>query len=226
MAYYPLFLDLSRRNVLVVGGGSVAQRKVALLLQFEASVFLVAKEMTDVLRDQVNYKNVQFLGTTFIPEHLEDVFMVFAATDDTLFNHRISEMARKKGVLVNAVDQPEDCDFIVPSLIKRGALSIAFSTSGKSPALAKRLREKLEPQFGKEYGLFLELMGLLRKEILTMHLTQQENRAIFQDLIDSEILSFLKNDNWEAVKACLLNIFPKNKSVEMLVAEFEKSVRE
>ena len=143
MAYYPLFLDLSGKNVLVVGGGRVAQRKVALLLQFEASVFLVSKDLTEYLREQVHDNHVHLLGTTFDSKHLKDVFMVFAATDDTRFNHRISKMAREKGILVNAVDQPEDCDFIVPSLIKRGDLSIALSTSGKSPALAKRLRKKV-----------------------------------------------------------------------------------
>ena len=118
-------------------------------------------------------------------------------------NHEISESARKKGVLINAVDQPADCDFIVPSIVRKGDLSIAVSTSGKSPALAKSIRKQLDLQFGNEYQTFLELMGRLRKEILSSGLSQEENSRIFHKIVNSGILNALAEDNPEDVEAIL-----------------------
>ena len=110
---------------------------------------------------------------------------MIAATDDPSLNQAVSACAREKGILVNAVDQPVDCTFIVPSILKRGDLVIAVSTSGKSPAIAKKIREDLENRYGREYEIFLALLGKLRGEVLRKGFSQEENKGIFERLVNS-----------------------------------------
>lgn len=209
MSYYPIFLELEGKTALVVGGGGVGERKVESLLNHGASIRLVSRELTDKLKKLVEVRRVLHLGEDFSERHLDGVFLVFAATDDKQLNREISKCARKRGLLINAVDQPEDCDFIVPALIKRGELSIAISTGGKSPALAKSIRKHLEPQFGREYEIFLNLMGRLRDEIISWGLPQQENSRIFHKMVDSGILKALADNDWEGAEVMLEKILPR-----------------
>ena len=209
MTYYPIFLELEGKTVLVVGGGSVARRKVETLLEYGAEVNIVSKELTPKLRELVEAGKIRQIGEAFFDKHLDSAFLVYAATDDMQLNREISQSARKRGVMINAVDQPADCDFIVPSIVRKGDLSIAVSTSGKSPALAKRIRKQLELQFGSEYQIFLTLMGRLRKEILSAGFSQEENSRIFHKIVDSGILNALAEDNWGAVADILGQIVPE-----------------
>ena len=142
--------------------------------------------------------------------------MVITATDDADLNHRISRCARERRVLVNAVDQPPDCDFIVPSIIRRGDLLIAISTSGKSPAMARKIREGLETQFGQEYEAFLSMMGRLRKAVLSLGLTQAENSRIFKEIVDADLLEGFAQGISEETKACLKSILPHQVDLEAL----------
>ena len=142
---------------------------------------------------------------------------MIAATDDPRLNHQVSEKAKEKGLLVNAVDQPSDCNFILPSILRRGDLLIAVSTSGKSPALAKKVREALEEGFGDEYGSFLVLMGRLREEILSQSLSREENKRIFHDLINSPILEAIARKDWNEVSVILNGILPGQLSTEDVI---------
>ncbi|MBL7171563.1 MAG: bifunctional precorrin-2 dehydrogenase/sirohydrochlorin ferrochelatase [Pseudomonadota bacterium] len=210
MSYYPIFLQIEGMRVLVVGGGNVAQRKVETLLESGASIFIVSKELTPELKRLVDNGDVRFLGEEMKDEFFDDAFIVIAATDDKDLNHKVSMSARRRDLLVNAVDQPEDCNFIVPSVVRRGDLLISISTSGKSPALAKKIRELLEAQFGDEYGAFLNLMGGLRKEVLALGLSQKENRQIFQEIIAGGIIEALALNDWEEIESTLIRILPPN----------------
>jgi len=223
MSYYPIFLELEGRTALVVGGGSVAQRKVETLLAHGALIRIVSNALTEKLKAMVESGSILHAGDAFSEKHLDGVSLVFAATDDRRLNHEISECARKNGLLINAVDQPADCDFIVPSIINKGDLSIAISTSGKSPALAKNIRMQLEPQFGKEYEIFLDLMGCLRHEVVSLGLTQQENSRIFHEIVYSDILQALKEGNLEEVETALTRILPKDVVVKDILNRFVKS---
>ncbi len=207
MSYYPILVDLEGRKVIVVGGGNVAERKINALLECNAVISLVAKDLTPTLKRYTEAEHIQFLGQDFIERFLDGAFLVIAATDDMHLNHEISEAAKKRGLLVNAVDQPKDCGFIVPSIVQRGALMIAISTSGKSPALAKKIRQKLSDQFGNEYAEFLNLMGRLRKEILAQGLSQQENSRIFHALVDSPALEAIAEKDWIRLTTILNKIF-------------------
>ena len=186
----------------------MAERKIETLLQYGAEVQVISREMTPRLRRYSEGGKIGFLGQEFNEDCLEEAFMVIAATDDPRLNHQVSEKAKEKGLLVNAVDQPSDCNFILPSVLRRGDLLIAVSTSGKSPALAKKLREALEERFGDEYGSFLVLMGRLREEILSQSLSQDENRRIFNELVNSPILEAIGRQDWNGVATILNGIIP------------------
>jgi precorrin-2 dehydrogenase/sirohydrochlorin ferrochelatase len=206
MSYYPIFLDLKGKRAVVVGGGVVAQRKIETLLEHAAEVHIIARALTPELRRSVGEGKVKHTGEAFHESHLEGAFMVIAATDDKALNRLVSRSAQEKGLLINAVDQPEDCNFIVPSALRRGDLRIAVSTSGKSPALAKKIREDLEKHFGSEYESFLILMGGLRKEILSRGHSQKENSRIFRSLVESPILEAIGREAWEEVASILSGI--------------------
>jgi precorrin-2 dehydrogenase/sirohydrochlorin ferrochelatase len=208
MSYYPVLIQLDGKKVVVVGGGSVAERKIETLLEYGAEVQVISRELTPRLRGYRKKGKIGFLGQEFNVDCLEQAFMVIAATNDPNLNHQVSEKANEKGLLVNAVDQPSDCNFILPSVLRRGELLIAVSTSGKSPALAKKVREALEERFGDEYGSFLLLMGRLREEILAQRLSQAENRRIFNELVNSPILEAIGREDWDGVATILNGIIP------------------
>ena len=206
MSYYPILLDLRGQTTVVVGGGQVAQRKIETLLEHGADVHVIANELTPTLRDQVEAGKITWNGAEYDERALKGTFLVVAATDNTALNRQVSEDAKRKGILINAVDQPSDCSFIVPSVLRRGDLLIAVSTSGSSPMLAKKIRRTLEKQFGEEYEMFLNLMGALRKEILARGLSQDANRRIFRALVDSPILEAIGQRRWNDVASMVNEI--------------------
>lgn len=217
MRYYPVLLDVENKKALVVGGGQVAQRKAESLLEQGARVYVVSQEVTPELENLIKDGKVVYLGKQFEEAQLEGIFLIIAATDDHYTNQKISRSARKRGILVNAVDQPEDCDFIIPSVLNRGDLVIAVSTSGKSPALSKRIRRELEGQFGREYASFLKLMGRVRSKVLSKRLSQKENSRIFHELVNSGMLRAIANQDRETVKSILEAVLPPDVGKEAVI---------
>lgn len=217
MAYYPIFLELEGMTALVVGGGAVACRKVESLLACGAKVSLVSRDLAPGLRERVANGEIRFLGKEMQDPFLEGVSLVIVATDDPGLNHRLSVAARARGLLVNAVDQPEDCTFIVPSIVRRGDLLIAISTSGKSPALSQKIRKRLETTFGREYAEFLALMGKVREAVLALGLSQEENSRIFHAIVDSDMIDALAQGDREAVADRLAKVLPPGMDIRSLV---------
>ena len=220
--YYPILVDLSGQKVVVVGGGNVAQRKIESLLLFEAEVLVVARELTPGLRQYIKEGKITYLGREFQKEQIDGATLVIAATDDPGLNRFVSTSARDRGILINAVDQPADCTFIVPSVLKKGDLLIAISTSGKSPALARRVREDLENHFGEEYEILLILMGNLRKEILSRGLAQEEKKGIFENIVNSDILRMIRKKNWESIASLLSEALDRPISREEMLKYLER----
>ncbi len=217
MSYYPIFLDLTHKKTLVVGGGSVAQRKVETLLACDASVSVVSRELTPLLRAWVDQGKIEYAGTTFRKNLLDGVFIVISATDDSQLNHKVSIVAQEEGLLINAVDQPGDCNFIVPAIIRRGDLQVAVSTSGKSPALARKIRIDLEQYFGKEYEKMLLLMGSVREWVLSRGLPQDKNRELFHKLLESDMIQALARGNRKLCEEILLNVLGHEISPDTLL---------
>lgn len=199
MPYYPVFVELEGKTIVVVGGGKVAQRKIKAFLEYGAHVCVISKEVTTPLRRYIDEGRIEFLGDRFSEDKLDGALLVIAATDDPDVNRQISLAAHKKNILVNAVDQPSDCSFIVPSIVKSGDLILAISTSGKSPAFAKRLRKEMEKKFGPHYGSFLNLMGRLRTEILSRGLDNDERKWLFDQLAHSPILEAIERQDWHEI---------------------------
>ena len=192
MKYYPVNLDMTNKRCVIVGGGEIAERKVERLLECGAQVTVVSKSLTPVLKTRKKAAQMDQLDRDYEDQALDCAFMVIGATDRNDVNERISKDAMARGLLVNIVDDPDRCNFILPSLVQQGDLSIAISTGGKSPALAKKLRKELEKQYGPEYKTLLVVMGLLRKMILAGDQRAADNKAVFEDLVHSDILQAIR----------------------------------
>lgn len=198
--YYPAYLDIKGKRCLVVGGGEVAERKVNSLLKCGAEVSIVSPNLTRRLKELNSKGKIKFLKGEFKEKYLKDIFLVIGATDNSNVNFKVYESANKKNILVNIVDSPELCNFIVPSVVERGALTIAISTAGKSPAMAKKLRKELEDRYGFEYAKFLNLMGNLRKRISSQIMDKRKREEIYKKLVNSDIIDLIKNGNGESAK--------------------------
>ena len=192
MKYYPVSLDMTNKRCVVVGGGDIAERKVERLLECGAQVTVVSKSLTPVLKARKKTGQMDHIDRDYEDQALDGAFMVIGATDRNDVNERISKEAMARGLLVNIVDDPDRCNFILPSLVQQGDLSIAISTGGKSPALAKKLRKELEKQYGPEYQTLLVIMGILRKRILAGDQRAADNKAVFEDLVHSDILQAIR----------------------------------
>ena len=192
MPYYPIFVDLQDQHVLVVGGGEVAERKINNLLTHGCRISISSPRLSAYLEELVDRGTLRLIDPDSLDESLDSVFMVIAATDDPALNSGIAAKAKARGILVNSVDQPRDCTFIMPSVARAGALQIAISTGGKSPALAKKIRGDLESRFGPEYASFVELLGILRRELLSKGKPSPDNKVIFQRLVDSPLVDLIK----------------------------------
>jgi len=183
---YPIMLDLAGRPALVVGGGAVALRKARTLADAGAAVRVVSPRfLAGFARD----KRLKCVAAAYASRHIRGMFLAVAATDDEAANARVASDARAAGALVNVVDWPERCDFIVPAVVKRGRLRIAVSTGGASPSLARRLREKLERTFGKEYAAYLDVMTDVRRDVLSRGLSPAARRRIFERLSEDDIVA-------------------------------------
>jgi precorrin-2 dehydrogenase / sirohydrochlorin ferrochelatase len=206
MKYYPVYLNIQRQSCLVVGGGNVATRKVIMLLDCNANVTVVSPEISDTLTSLANDGLIVLKLRNYQVSDIEDVFLVIGATNNAALNRTIHEDAGKRGKLCNIVDQPDLCNFILPSIVHRGDLIIAVSTSGKSPAFARELRKQLEMQFGPEYADFLNLMGEIRNRLLQKGHDPEGHRKIFKQLIDKGLLDFIRNGQEEQIDALLMSI--------------------
>ena len=192
MKYYPVNLDMTNKRCVIVGGGEIAERKVERLLECGAQVTVVSKSLTPVLKTRKKTGQMDHIDRDYEDQALDGAFMVIGATDRNDVNERISKDAMARGLLVNIVDDPDRCNFILPSLVQQGDLSIAISTGGKSPALAKKLRKELEKQYGPEYQTLLVIMGILRKRILAGDQRAADNKVVFEDLVHSDILQAIR----------------------------------
>jgi len=217
MPYYPVFLDLDNQKVIVVGGGEVAQRKIKNLLIYGCRIYIVSPDLTPDLEQLIADKKIHRIPYESLGKAMVDAFMVIAATDDPEINAQIASQAKEQGILVNAVDQPGDCNFIMPSIVRRGDLQIAISTAGKSPALAKKIRKEMDTMFGPEYGSLVELLGLLRMRLLPQGQPSSENKILFQKLVDSNLLELIKKGDWNGIKATLRSILGEGFPIEDIV---------
>jgi precorrin-2 dehydrogenase/sirohydrochlorin ferrochelatase len=192
-AYYPLFLDLRNKKAVVVGGGRVAERKVKALLNCQARVRLISPKITPALKRRVDQGKLVWRPRSFRGGDLQGAFLVFAATDDPKLNRLIAAQAQKNHQLANVANLPLASSFLVPAVIRRGSLLIAISTSGFSPALAKKIRQELGLAFGREFSDFLNILGKVRLALSAEMPVQARRQKILSRLVRSEVLDLIRS---------------------------------
>ncbi|MCP4689356.1 MAG: bifunctional precorrin-2 dehydrogenase/sirohydrochlorin ferrochelatase [Desulfobacterales bacterium] len=216
MRYYPVNLDIRNRPCLVVGGGSVGARKVTNLLRAGAVVTVVSPEAEPRIEALAEKGAVSLEKRSYRSSDLQGVFLVIGATDDEALNLKISADARRANMLCNIADQPEKCNFILPAIIQRGDLIIAISTSGKSPAFAKKLREELQTRFGEEYAEFLNLMGAARKKLLSRAHAPEAHKPLFEKLIDGDLVGLIREGKTDEINALLRQVLGRGFDLDSL----------
>ncbi len=208
MKLYPLMANLENRPVLVVGGGTVATRKVKALLKAGAAIRVVSPELSDELQSLADTGRIVANRRGYVPSDLDGVWLVFAATNDPDLNAAISREAARRNLLGNDITHPEVCTFFVPSHIRRGDLILAISTSGRSPALAKWLRRKLEREIGPEYATLAGWIGTIRDYLLDHSYTHEQIRALSEALLEEKnLLTNIKTNNQQALADILERSF-------------------
>ena len=218
MRYYPVYLDIKDRDCLVIGGGSVGTRKILTLLSCGANVTVVSTAATEKLHQLSNNGVIKLKERPFQTTDLDDRFLVIGATDNQKLNFNIHAEAERRGLLCNIADRPKVCNFILPSIVNRGDLIIAISTSGKSPAFAKKLRKHLEKEFGDEYAELLKLMGAIRKKLLSQDHEPEAHKHLFEQLIERNLVQMLKEGDTESINSLLLEVLGEGYEFESLTS--------
>ncbi len=210
MRLYPLYLKIEGRRCVVIGGGAVARRKVASLLDYGARVTVVSPELCPNLEERAARGEIELFRRVFDADDLNGATLAIAATSNEQVNRAVLAAGRAAGVWVNVVDVPDLCDFYVPASIRRGPIEIAIGTSGQCPALAKRLRIEIEKAVGPEYEPYAALCGRLRTA-LKAHVPEAERRASAEsEFLDSPALALLaegKTEEAERVMQTCLSRF-------------------
>jgi precorrin-2 dehydrogenase/sirohydrochlorin ferrochelatase len=203
MQYYPIFVRLAGRRCMVVGGGALAARKTRGLLDAGARVTVVSPSVVGELQALADDGRIELRSRPYRSGDLDGFFLAFAATGDDANDRRICGDAQTAGVLLNVIDRTDLCDFIAPAIVSRGDLTVAISTAGTSPAMAKRIRRKLEGDLGMEYALALQVLGRLRQRLFSAATPAAERARIFGAIVDSPFLDLLRQRRFDEVDALL-----------------------
>ena len=201
MAYYPIFVEMAGRRVLVVGGGNVAEGKVAGLLAAGADVTVVAPDLTPTLRKQQEAGDFRHDARAYQDGELDGYEVCFVATDDGAVNAQVAAEGKRRGIWVNAADDPKYCDFILPSVVRQGDVVVAASTGGSSPALARRLREDLTAFLSDDYAPLADLLAEVRADVRSRSLVVDADR--WQTAIDGRFRALVAQRRIEEARAYL-----------------------
>lgn len=212
MKTYPINLvGLERRRCVVVGGGAVAARKVASLLEVNANVVVISPQIAPEMEEYLATGRITLLRRAYRPGDLQGAFLVIAATNDSAVNRAVAREAECLGCLVNVVTEPTLSDFIVPAVVRRGDLAIAISSGGASPGLAQHLRIQLEEMIGQEYAILTELLGELRLAEQSKGEEIAHRRALVQRVLNSRILEVIREEGRDAAYAYLERLLTTDK---------------
>jgi precorrin-2 dehydrogenase/sirohydrochlorin ferrochelatase len=186
-SYYPLFLSLTDKLCVVVGGGKVAERKVQGLLKADARPKVISPDVTKGIRQLCQRGKVEVLEREYREGDLEGAALAFAATGLEEINERVRTESIRRAIPLNVVDSPNQCDFIVPSVVRNGPVSIAISTSGLLPMLAKKLKKELEGALGADYGTYARRVGAFRKFLIEHVPDVRKRREILKRITDADV---------------------------------------
>jgi precorrin-2 dehydrogenase/sirohydrochlorin ferrochelatase len=199
--YYPAILDIAGRTAVVVGGGKVGEGKIEGLLRAGAKVRVVSLAATDTVRRWAADGRIELELRPYESADLEGAFLVVAATADNPTNVRVFEDAEARQMLCNVVDVTHLCNFILPSIVRRGDLAIAVSTGGASPAMARRIRLSLAQCYGDEYAAAMQLLGSLREELKQMYPAPEDRKVLFERMVYSDFMDMVRAGDAEGLEA-------------------------
>ena len=214
MAKYPIFLELTGRRAVVIGGGAVAVRKSQALLAAGARLVVVAERVNDVLTALCQGKNAELIRSKYSKDYLAGALLAIAATNNHQLNRRIYKDCQELEVLCNVVDEPELCDFFVPAIVKRGDLQIAIGTDGHYPAYAGHIRKKLEEIFTDKHGQFLAELETLRKQIIKDVPEPADRKTVLGRLADDKSFEYFIHNGpsqWRAFADELVSSLPPSR---------------
>jgi siroheme synthase-like protein len=200
MRYYPICLDLQNRPVLVVGGGLIAEGKALQLVEAHAHVHVVSPTLTELLQQTVDAGIITYRRGEFIEADLDGKVLIISATNIQAVNEAVAQAAQARGLLCNVVDQPALCNFITPSLVTRGDLQIAISSSGKSPTVAQRVKREISNVIGAEYETLLEITAGLRAEVKQTFSDFNTRRDFLKLFVESEALDLIRAGKIESAR--------------------------
>lgn len=198
--YFPILLKMQDRPCLVVGGGPVAERRIASLLEAKARVKVVSPQLTDVIREWAAEGRIEALERRYAPADQEGMYLVVAATDSTDVNEDVCRLAAGENRLVNRAEKPELGDFIVPSVVRRGKLVIAVSTQGASPSVAAAIRKQIETSFGEEYEIYLDFLSEFRLKVQHLVKDTKKRQDWFRAVLQEDLLDKIRKGEFESWK--------------------------
>ena len=187
MSLLPIFVKLTGRRCLLVGAGAVALQKIPALLTAEADLRVIAPRIRPEFERLASENRIELLQREFTASDLDQTFLVIAATDDPSVNAAVHSAAVERNILCNSVDDPPHCDFYFGSVVNRGDLQIAISTTGESPAFAQRLRQEIDEQLPEDLGPWLHSLGQLRRDVLAAHPEGEERKLLLHRLAQREV---------------------------------------
>lgn len=202
-AYYPVYLNLKGKRCVVIGGGAVAESKIVQLRQAGARISVISPEVTPAIEESARAGTLEWRPRKYQPGDLEGAFLGIAATNQRQVNQQIYGEAQRNGVLLNVVDDPERCTFIAPSIVERGPVTVAISTGGTSPALARKLREALSNDPALEWADLAGVLARARKEVTRRGLAVDRQR--WQCCLTQELLELAQSGREEEALATLLS---------------------
>ncbi len=202
MRYYPVFLDLTGKSVVVIGGGHIAHQKMENLVKVGADVTVISPDLNEPMAALKAEGRFRHIERGYEPGDLAGYTLAFVATDDRAVNSTVAHEGKARGVWVNAVDDPPYCDFIMPGIVQRGDLVIAISTSGRSPAMARKMREELTDFLSEEWVAMLELAAEVRAELRTRGIMVDSDT--WNAALDDELRHLLKENRYDEAKHRLL----------------------
>lgn len=219
MLVYPMNFLLEGKPCLVVGGGEVAARKVKGLLEAGAVVTVVSPEVCDVIAEFAKSGKVKWIESEWRAEFVEGNVLVSVATDDEDINRQAAEDARKSCIPVNVADKPQECDFIIPAVLRRGLVTVAVGTGGASPALAAHIRSMLQDVVGFEYGLAADILGKLREVLEKSGIESKKRMKIFNELVESGLAEKLREKDRSGAESLLRKVVGKYVDVAALLED-------
>ncbi|UCE46422.1 MAG: bifunctional precorrin-2 dehydrogenase/sirohydrochlorin ferrochelatase [Phycisphaerales bacterium] len=211
MAKYPIFLELSGRRVVLIGGGTVAARKAQVLLAAGARLVVVAERIDEMLTVLCRDKSAELIKSKYSKNYLAEAVLVVAATNNNRLNKQIYRDCQELEILCNVVDVPELCDFFVPAVVKRGSLQVAISTDGYCPAYAGHLRNKLEAIFTEKHGEFLAELECMRQKIIKNIVDPADRKTLLGRLVDDKSFEYFMENGpgrWRAFADEIMSSLP------------------